>query len=487
MTTSAAESLWLDTAPTTRHPPLKKDLDVDVAVLGGGITGLTTAHLLKEAGADVVVLEAERVGTGVTGTNTAKVSALQQTVYSQIRSRHGDEGVRVYGAASLAGVGEVERLTNELAIECALERAPAVTYGDASTVEREADACRTAGLRVETTADAGLPYAVDAAVRLDEQIRLQPTRYAQGLAEAIGSVHERTRVLGVRDGSPCEVHTTRGTVRAKQVVVATHYPLLDRGLYFARVDQQRSYCIAARIKGTPPDTMAISAGSPTRSINRFGELLIVGGEGHSPGAGKATPERFAKLEEFAREHWDVQEVTHRWSAQDPIVYDHLPIVGPYTPRTRRLFVASGFHKWGLSGGTAAGLLLRDLLAGRDHPWAEAFSPSRFTPRGLPKVAQLGAKFSADMVLDRVKPPQLGDIRPGEAKVRRDGLAGKKGVYRDDDGNLHAVSLRCTHLGCLVRWNGAERSWDCPCHGSRFDVDGSVLEGPAVKPLERRTP
>src|SRR3954454_7041483 len=426
MTTSAEESLWIADAPASRHPPLKADLDVDVAVLGGGITGLTTAYLLKEAGADVVVLEAERVGAGVTGTNTAKVSALQQTVYSQIRSRHGDEGVQAYGAAGLAGVGEVERLVRELAIDCGLDRAPAVTYaaepGQISSVEREAEACRAAGLRVETTSDAGLPYAVHGAVRLDEQLRLQPTRYAQGLADAIGAVHERTRVLGVRVGSPCEVRTTRGTVRARQVVVATHYPLLDRGLFFARVEQQRSYCIAARIAGAPPDAMAISAGSPTRSLNRLGALLIVGGEGHAAGASKATPERFAALEEFARRHWDVQEITHRWSAQDPIVYDHLPIVGRYTPRTSRLFVASGFHKWGLSGGTAAGLLLRDLLTGRDHPWADAFNPSRFTLRGVPKLAQMNTKVGLELVGDRLRPPPRGDIAPGEAKVRRDGLA-----------------------------------------------------------------
>src|SRR4051794_13907746 len=174
MTISAQQSLWLTTAPTTRHAPLKDDRKVDVAVLGGGITGLTTALLLRRDGASVAVLEAERVGAGVTGTNTAKVSALQQTVYSQIRSRHGDEGLQAYGAASLAGVGEVERLAGGLAIDCGLDRAPAVTYaaepGQLGTVEREAEACRAAGLGVETTSDAGLPYPVDGAVRLDEQL-----------------------------------------------------------------------------------------------------------------------------------------------------------------------------------------------------------------------------------------------------------------------------------------------------------------------------
>jgi nitrite reductase/ring-hydroxylating ferredoxin subunit len=253
---------------------------------------------------------------------------------------------------------------------------------------------------------------------------------------------------------------------------------------------QRSYCIAARLaSGAPPQGMSINAGSPTRSIRSFGDLLIVGGESHSAGARDATPERFARLEEFARAHWDVEAVTHRWSAQDPVHYDHLPVIGPYRPGSSRLWVASGFMKWGFSSATFAAKILCDRIGGRDNPWAATFSPTRVSPRSLHEVGQLGGKFTLDLVGDRLRPPEApsaGDIPAGEARVLGDGL-GRKGVYRDEDGTLHAVSVRCTHMGCLLRFNGAERSWDCPCHGSRFDVDGAVLEGPAVQPLERREP
>lgn len=282
------------------------------------------------------------------------------------------------------------------------------------------------------------------------------------------------------------MRTTAGAVTADRVVVATHYPFLDRGLYFARLEVQRSYCIAARVRGKLPQGMSISAGSPTRSVRSYGDLLVVGGEGHTTGSSDAKPARFRALEAFALEHRRIDEFTHRWSAQDPIPYDHLPLIGPYTPASSRLFVATGFMKWGLSGGTLAGMALSDRLAGRENPWAAGFDPNRLSLRSAPRLAQLNAKAGAHFFGDRALPAGSGQPQEGQARVVRDGL-GKKGVFRDENGSLHAVSLRCTHLGCLVHFNAAERSWDCPCHGSRFDVDGSVLEGPAMHPLERREP
>jgi glycine/D-amino acid oxidase-like deaminating enzyme/nitrite reductase/ring-hydroxylating ferredoxin subunit len=495
--TTSHGSLWLRTAPASAYRGLERDLEVDVAVLGGGITGLTTALLAKRDGARVAVVEAGRVGGGVTACTTAKVSALQGTVYSTIAGRHGDEAAAVYAAASAAGVELVARLAQEETIECDLERCPAFTYAaspeEARAVEREAEAAEAAGLAVALTANAGLPYPVELAVRLDRQLQFHPVRYAQGLAAAIdgdGSVViEGTRATGVDHGSPCRVRTHAGTISAAQVVVATHYPFLDRGIFFARLKAQRSYCLAARVRGEVPRGMSISAGSPTRSVRSYGHHVIVGGEGHQTGAAEAGPERFEALERFAREHWDVRAVPFRWSAQDPTSYDHLPVIGPYAPGAGRLFVASGFMKWGLSSGTFAALILSDLIAGRDNAWAARFAPNRLSLRSAPALAQMNAKVGRDFLGDRLRPAQgarASEVPRGEARVVRDGL-GKTGVYRDEEGKAHAVSLRCTHLGCLLRFNAAERSWDCPCHGSRFDVDGGVLEGPAVAPLELRTP
>lgn len=497
LTTSAEQSLWLATAQPTAYSPLENRTDADVAVIGGGIAGLTAALLLAEEGNSVALLEAGRVGTGVTGCTTAKVTALQATVYSAVRKRHGAAAAATYAEASLAGVEKLAELAGAHAIDCDLERRPALTYAaqpdQRATVKEEAAAAREAGLPIDFEESADLPCPVYGAVRLADQVQVQPVRYAQGLAGAVtragSQVYEQSRALSIRGGSRWEVRTGNGAVHAEHVVVASHYPFLDRGGYFARMKAQRSYCLAARLgSGAAPRSMAISAGQPTRSIRDYQDLLIVGGEGHATGDRSATPERYEKLAEFARSYWDVTEISHRWSAQDPVHYDHLPVAGPYLPGASRLWVTSGFMKWGFASATFAAMIIADRISGRANPWAGTFSPSRITPRSLPEVAQLGAKFTLDLVGDRLRRPahSVGDLPPGEARIVGDG-AGRKGVYRDDRGGLHAVSVRCTHLGCLLRFNSAERSWDCPCHGSRFDVDGAVLEGPAVHPLQRRTP
>jgi glycine/D-amino acid oxidase-like deaminating enzyme/nitrite reductase/ring-hydroxylating ferredoxin subunit len=498
-TVSELHSLWLDTAPTTHYPRLSGELEVDVAVVGGGVAGLTTALLLQRAGLRVAVLEAVRVGSGVTGCTTAKVSALQSTIYSTISRRHDAATAGVYAAASLGGVERLASIVTEETIDCELERHDAFTYAadesERAAVEREAEVATEAGLPVEFVETVDLPYPVHGAVRLADQVQIHPVRYVQGLAAALerggSSVFENSRVVKVREGDPSRVATADGEVRAKHVVIATHYPILDRGLYFARLKAQRSYCIAARLaSGQPSRGMSISAGSPTRSVRSEGDRLIIGGEGHSSGATSATPERFARLEQFARENWDVAEITHRWSAQDPVHYDHLPVIGAYRPGSSNLWVSSGFMKWGFSTATFAATILADAITGTAPEWAETFSPNRVSAKSLHEVAQLGGKFTVDMVADRVRRPQtrtVDDIPRGEARVVPEKGTGRKGVFCDDEGVLHAVSLRCTHMHCILRFNSAERSWDCPCHGSRFDVDGAVLEGPAIKPLDQRDP
>ncbi|WP_232664595.1 FAD-dependent oxidoreductase [Pseudonocardia sp. TRM90224] len=490
-TTTAEGSLWLEALPDTGYPVPTAARAFDVLVIGGGITGLTTALLLKRQGARVGVIEAGRVGAGVTGNNTAKVTALQATRLTTIQQYRGADVAHAYARLSAAAVERVAALAVEEGIECELRRRPALTVAvaaaDLPDVQTESDCARAAGLPVTMTDDVDLPYPTIGAARLDDQVELHPTRYALGLAAAVdgdgSAVYEHTRALRLHEGSPVRIDTDHGTLTGADVVVATHVPIWDRGGYFARLEVMRSYCVAARVRAGHSRSLAITAGSPTWSYRSAGDLMIVCGSGHAAGARGVDEDAYLRLEEHAREHWDVTEVTHRWSAQDPVPYDQTPMIGSYTPVSRHLHVATGFAKWGLTGGTMAATMIADRIGGGTGD-SLVFSPHRVSPRGLPSLARMNAGVAVDMVGDRLAPGQVRsttEIPAGEARVVRSGTD-RTGVYRDDEGIAHAVSLRCTHLGCLVRFNAAERSWDCPCHGSRFDVTGAVLEGPAVEPL-----
>ncbi len=316
-------------------------------------------------------------------------------------------------------------------------------------------------------------------------------KYLVGLAQAArdagAEVFQDSRATGVKDGDVCAVTLENGrTVRATRVIVATHFPFLDRGGYFARMHAERSYAIALSIDGTVPQGMYISvSGAHSLRAQPGGdeELLLVGGEGHKVGQADEA-ERTARLEEWARRHFDVRDVRSRWSSQDNVSIDGLPYVGKLTPFSDRILTATGFRKWGFSNGAAAALALTDLTMERDPPeWAGVFDSTRLgNARSLVTFAKENANVGAHFAGDRLKRGSLTELAPGEGRIVRDGL-GQTAVSRDAQGSVHAVSARCTHLGCIVAWNGAERSWDCPCHASRFAPDGSVLQGPAVEPLE----
>jgi glycine/D-amino acid oxidase-like deaminating enzyme/nitrite reductase/ring-hydroxylating ferredoxin subunit len=502
--TARRTSVWVDTAPAPRlHPQLDGDVRADVAVIGGGIVGVTTALLLAEEGASVALLEAGRLAGGTSGYTTAKVSSQHGLIYEALRSQHGRETARRYGEANEAALAWIASRVARDGIECDFRRQPSYAYvtsaSDREQVEREAEAAIAAGLPAELVEETPLPYPVEAAVRFEHQAEFHPRKWLFALAEQLAAIagariFERSHAVevGAHEGRQV-VKGPGGRVLAERVIVATHYPFLDRSLAFARLHPERSYAIACRIGGAPPPGMHISGDEPKRSVRAIPmpdgeELLLVGGEGHKTGAESDTELRYERLEAFAREHWDVRSVEHRWSAQDPSTLDRIPYVGRLTPFGDSVLMATGFAKWGITGGTAAALLLADLCLGREAQWADLFDPNRLTLRqSLPRLVSENAQVAARFVGDRLRhadPRPIENLRPGEGTIlEHDGE--RVAAARDDDGTLHAVSPRCTHLGCIVQWNNAERSWDCPCHGSRFGLDGTVLEGPAVHRLERK--
>jgi glycine/D-amino acid oxidase-like deaminating enzyme/nitrite reductase/ring-hydroxylating ferredoxin subunit len=405
-----------------------------------------------------------------------------------------------YAAANSAGMLAVLDFVADLGIDCDLRIAPHVVYaGDEQTAERvraEAALVQELGLDATLTTDAPLPFAITAALSFERQAQFHPGAYLLGLARAFvdagGRIMENSPALGVDDADPCTVTTAGGDITARDVVVATHFPMLDRGGHFARLQTHRSYGIAAVLPDGVTAGMTISAASggfSTRIAELDGErLLIVVGGGHPVGHVTDTASRWDQLEDWARERFGVGELRYRWSTQDLSSLDGLPYVGRITPGTDHVFTATGFGGWGMTNGTAAALQIRDMVLGQDNLWADAFDARRLALYATgAKLVRQNAHVAKLWVKGRVVGAPRGSlagIRPGEAAVLE--VDGKQtAACRDVDGTLHAVSSVCTHLGCTVAWNDGERSWDCPCHGSRFSPDGEVLHGPAVTPLERR--
>ncbi|MFF1509584.1 FAD-dependent oxidoreductase [Streptomyces sp. NPDC058326] len=459
-------SYWMESAPPGGiHPPLDRDLRADVVVVGAGIAGLCTARELARAGREVVVLEAGRIAAGVTGHTTGKLTSLHGMCYERLRRRQGAEAAALYADAQENALRDVVRICEELGVDAEIERRPAYTYtldeGKAGDVRAETAAASAAGLRATTVTDTGLPYAVAAAVRVEDQLQFHPRRFLLGLADDLlahgGRVHENTRVTGVHEGTDCRLTVKGGiTVHARDVVLATHFPLRCHLTLLMRLSLRRELVVAAPVEERhAPDGMYLTSDHGTRSVRTapLGEgrrLLIVAGESFEPGSGGVRA-RYARLEDWARARlpgFAEAPTVHRWAAQDVHTADGVPCIGHEHPDTEHLFVATGFGGWGLSNGVAAGRLLTAHLTGAPRPaWMELVDPRRRLPaRDLPGVAR------------------------HQSTVARHFVAGLR------------TGRRCTHMGCELGFNEAEQTWECPCHGSRFAHDGKVLQGPATRPL-----
>ncbi|MGW5366587.1 FAD-dependent oxidoreductase [Actinopolymorpha pittospori] len=493
-------SVWLTRTDRPSYAALAGDLDVDLAVVGGGIVGLTTALLAQREGLRTVVLEAGRVASGTTGYTTGKVTSQHTLIYAELTRRHGEKVAAQYAAANVAAMDLLARLAEEASIDCALTKAPSYAYTldprRRIELEEEAAAARQLNLAASVSDTTDLPFDVEAAVRFDDQFHLDPVRYLDGLASELtrigGSIHENTRVTSVeeRRDHVVTISTRLGTVRADQAVVATLLPINLIGGYFARTRPSRSYGIAARLRTPAPTSMTISVDTPTRSTRPWltpgpGGIIVVGNS-HETGAVEDTIPLYQDLEDWSRSTFDVEAVDHRWSAQDFITTDKIPYVGA-APGHHHVLVATGFRKWGLSNGAAAAIMLTDIMAGRPNEWLEVFKATRIgDAKSVASVVKDNLEVGKEFVgghLGKFRRHAASGLEPGQGGiVELDGDT--VGAYRDEQGELHTVRPTCSHLGCPLHWNSAERSWDCNCHGSRFDVDGNILNSPATRPISR---
>ena len=476
------ESIWSKTTEISSRPPLSGNRKADVAVIGGGMAGILTAYRLRQNGFHPLVLEERTIASGQTRNTTAKITSQHGLIYNKLIETLGEEAARQYAGANQKAIDDYKKLITAEHLDCDFEEKSAYLYSlkEEEPMMREAEAAARLGINAVFTNQTELPFAIKGAVRFENQAQFHPLKFLKGISEEI-DLCEKTKVLSV-DGN--RVETNRGTVTAEAVVFATHYPFPNvPGYYFMRMHQERSYVLALK-NAVQLNGMYLGIDQEDGwSLRNAGEYLLFGGGSHRTGENRPGG-KYRRLREKAREIWPGSTETACWSAQDCIPLDSVPYIGQFSESTPNWYVATGFQKWGMTSAMVAANLITDLILERNNPFAEVFSPQRFTPgasaksflqEGMHAVRDLSRRFleAPRAELDALPEGHGGIIEAGGEKI---------GVYKDKDGNSYAVSIRCPHLGCQLEWNPDEKSWDCPCHGSRFDYKGKRLDNPAQEDL-----
>lgn len=495
------EPYWRKNLDFPSFQSLEDDVTTDVTIIGGGITGITAAYLLSLEGVKVTLIEAGNILNGTTGHTTAKITAQHGVIYDEFINHFGEEKAKMYYNATDSARAFIKDTVQQLNIDCDYEEHDAYIYTNSEAefqkLEKEAQAyekLRIPGKLVETMPLKKLP--MKKALVMEGQAQFHPLKYLKILVDQIvksgGQIFEKTTAVDIDEGTNPKVLTRNGkTITSKQVICCSHYPFYDTaGFYFARLYQERSYVVAVKSNEPYPGGMYISSETPTRSVRTTpigdGHLLLLGGESHKTGHGINTMKHYEALANFGKEVLGFTDIHYRWSAQDIYTLDKMPYIGHYTSSSENIYIATGYRKWGMTNGTAAGMILTDLITKGKNPFAELYTPSRFhADPDIKKFVEHNADVAYQLIKGKVamKYKQPEDIEIGEgAHVKINGE--KCGAYRDENGQLHIVDTTCTHMGCEVHWNEGDKSWDCPCHGSRFSIDGDVLEGPTELPLKK---
>ncbi len=492
------DSIWNATEPGTPYPRQQADQSVDVAIVGGGIVGLTTALLLKRAGRTVAVLESRRVAAQVTGRSTAKITSQHGLVYADLIENHGLEKAQAYADANQDAIEQMAVIAASLGVDCDFERKASYVFSRDGSSSKEIEAEHAAAVRLGLPASlvtaAPISVPVVRALRFNNQAQFHPRKYLLAVAAAVdgdGSfVFENTRVLDVQDGEPCRVIGDGVSVTARDVVVATNLPILDRGGFFTRAYPRAHIGIAAPIApADAPEGMFYCIDNAPHSLRTWSDggetYLIVLSASFTPGETDNVTALFQRLVDETRRDFPIRDISWRWMTEDYDSMDGVPFVGKLTPLSKHVYTATGFSAWGITNGTASAHLLADMIVGRESATASLYDSTRVKAAGaskfLRKNLSVGKQWLGGIV-SRGKPTTADNLQLGEGAVIE--TSGKKrAVYKDEEGKLHSWSPYCTHLGCLLTWNNLERTWDCSCHGSRFERDGRVLHGPATRDMD----
>ncbi len=474
------ESIWNATCKLPKTEPLSTGCTADVAVIGAGMAGLLTAYMLQKRGVDVIVIEGAEIACGMTKNTTAKITSQHALIYDRLITQMGEELAQQYASANQHAVSQYRELIQQNHIDCHFEEMPAYVYSldETDKLKSEVKAANRLGIEAEFVQNTTLPFAarVRGAVKFPMQAQFHPLEFIRFLAGEL-RIYEHTMATKVEENT---VFTPCGNITAKNIVVATHFPFINApGYYFARMHQERSYVIALE-NAAKLDGMYIDADNQGYSFRNYENLLLLGGGGHRTGKNKSGGS-YAQLREAAKEFYPDRTEKYHWSAQDCIPMDGVPYIGHYSSETPNLFVATGFQKWGMSSSMAAAEILSDLITEQNNKNAEVFSPQRFhLSASVETLLQDSGQAVTGLLKGAFKIPSkhLEGVKPGHSGVVE--YQGERvGVYKDEQGEVFIVSNKCSHLGCELTWNADELTWDCPCHGSRFDYKGNLINNPAM--------
>ena len=496
-----SKSVWMETERGSEFSGIKNDISADVCIVGAGIAGISTAYQLQSAGMSVVVLDDGPVGGGETGRTTAHLSNALDDRYYNIEKLHGAEGARLAAESHTAAIQCIDDIVDREQIRCGFERLNGYLFvppGESTDqLDQELEACRRAGLKgVERVRRAPIgSFNTGTCLQFSRQGQFHPLSYLNRLADLVqergGKVFVNSGASKIEGGSTARIGTKNGpTVTAKHVVVATNSPINDIVTIHTKQAAYRSYVIGAKIlRSSVPKGLYWDTPDPYHYVRLEPatvdfDYLIVGGEDHKTGQEDDAPKRYAALEKWTRERFPITSVEYRWSGQVMEPIDYLAFIGRNPNDADNVYIATGDSGHGMTHGTIAGMLLSDLILGRENPWSSLYDPARVTLRAAKEFTRENLNVAAQYA-DWVTPGEVKneeEVARGCGALLREGAA-KIAVFRDESGGLHRRSAVCPHLGCVVAWNGGEKTWDCPCHGSRFDAYGKVVNGPAISNLE----
>jgi len=492
-----SDPYWIATTPNTEYPTLEEDIKVDVAIVGGGIVGITTALFLKKAGLKVAIIEAGKIAKGTIGHTTAKITSQHDLIYDYIKIQYGIEKAKQYADSNEWAIHKIADLIKENRIECDFSWKPAYIYTNSDKyvkkIEEEAKTAASIGIKATYLNEIPLPISAKAALRFDEQAEFHPRKYMLALAKTIpgeGShIFENTRAMDVEQEKNCIITTeNEKRITASKLVIASHYPFFDgMGMYFSRMYAERSYVLGLTIKESFPEGMFITAEESGYSLRsqllEEGEMIIASAESHKTGQGENMIKHYMNLKDKISKIYTIDNIMYRWSTQDYTTMDQIPYIGHLTSKTPNIYIATGFRKWGMTNSTLAAEIIKDLIVKRENPWMPVYDPSRhITTVSVGNFVSQNADVAKHLIKGKIEVlPDDIEIENGEGK--KVNIEGQKiGAYRDQKGQLHLIDRTCTHMGCELEWNNAENTWDCPCHGSRFTYEGEIVEGPAINQL-----